>query len=131
MKILHATLKGKWFDMIASEEKKEEYRELKEYWGKRLINLPTEAHPDNIYDLMKQLSSLKLYPSAETCLKAFDAEFKHFDIIRFRNGYSKNARTMDIEFKGIDVGFGHTAWGATLADHYFIISLGKIISKNF
>ena len=27
-KILHLTLKKKWFDMIASGEKKEEYREM-------------------------------------------------------------------------------------------------------
>jgi hypothetical protein len=38
MKILHLTLKKKWFDMIASGEKKEEYREIKPYWIKRLNN---------------------------------------------------------------------------------------------
>ena len=36
MKILHLTLKKHWFDMIASGEKKEEYREIKPYWDKRL-----------------------------------------------------------------------------------------------
>ncbi len=36
MKILHLTLKKKWFDMIASGEKKEEYREIKPYWKTRL-----------------------------------------------------------------------------------------------
>jgi hypothetical protein len=36
MKILHLTLKKKWFDMIASGEKKEEYREIKQYWEDRL-----------------------------------------------------------------------------------------------
>jgi len=36
MKILHLTLKKKWFDMIASGEKKEEYREIKPYWIKRM-----------------------------------------------------------------------------------------------
>ena len=33
---LHLTLKRKWFDMIASGEKTEEYREIKPYWEKRL-----------------------------------------------------------------------------------------------
>jgi hypothetical protein len=37
MKILHLTLKKKWFDMIASGEKKEEYREVKDYWHSRLM----------------------------------------------------------------------------------------------
>lgn len=31
------TIKKKWFDMIASGEKTEEYREIKKYWTKRLI----------------------------------------------------------------------------------------------
>jgi hypothetical protein len=34
--ILRLTLKKKWFDMIASGEKKEEYREIKPYWIKRM-----------------------------------------------------------------------------------------------
>lgn len=38
MRVLHLTLKKKWFDMIASGEKKEEYREVKEYWEKRLMH---------------------------------------------------------------------------------------------
>ena len=32
MRVLHLTLKKKWFDMILSGEKKEEYREIKSYW---------------------------------------------------------------------------------------------------
>ncbi len=36
MKILHLTLKKKWFDLIASGEKKQEYRENKPYWQSRL-----------------------------------------------------------------------------------------------
>lgn len=31
-------IKKKWFDMIASGEKKEEYREVKEYYNKRFSN---------------------------------------------------------------------------------------------
>lgn len=33
---LHLVLKAKWFDMILTGEKKEEYREIKDYWTKRL-----------------------------------------------------------------------------------------------
>ena len=36
MKVLHLTLKRKWFDLIASGEKTTEYREYKPYWIKRL-----------------------------------------------------------------------------------------------
>ena len=36
MATLHLTLKKKWFDLIASGEKREGYREIKPYWNKRL-----------------------------------------------------------------------------------------------
>lgn len=38
MKILHLTLKKQWFDLIDADIKKEEYREIKPYWQKRLLN---------------------------------------------------------------------------------------------
>lgn len=37
-KILDLVLKGKWYDMIASGQKTEEYREIKPYWEKRLLD---------------------------------------------------------------------------------------------
>ena len=37
-KILYLNLKAKWYDMIESGFKKEEYREIKDYWIKRLDN---------------------------------------------------------------------------------------------
>jgi len=37
MKILHLTLKRKWFDLIASGKKPVDYREYKPYWVKRLV----------------------------------------------------------------------------------------------
>jgi hypothetical protein len=36
MDTLHLTLKKQWFDMISSGIKKEEYREIKPHWIKRL-----------------------------------------------------------------------------------------------
>ncbi len=36
MKILHLTLKKKWFNLIKDHVKIEEYREIKPYWNKRL-----------------------------------------------------------------------------------------------
>jgi len=38
LKILHLTLKKKWFDLIESGLKTEEYREIKPYWTKRFEN---------------------------------------------------------------------------------------------
>ena len=43
MTTLTLPLNRKWFDMIKSGVKKEEYREFNEYWNKRL--LWTAKHP--------------------------------------------------------------------------------------
>ena len=37
-RVLTLTMKGEWFHMIASGEKKEEYRIIKPYWNVRLEN---------------------------------------------------------------------------------------------
>jgi hypothetical protein len=37
--ILPLVLKGKWYDMIASGEKKEEYRDYKPFWKKRIFKV--------------------------------------------------------------------------------------------
>lgn len=41
IKILYLPLKAKWYDMQERGEKTEEYRELTEYWRKRLIDQET------------------------------------------------------------------------------------------
>jgi len=38
MKTIHLNLTSKWYDMIHSGEKREEYRELSQYWIVRLSN---------------------------------------------------------------------------------------------
>lgn len=50
MKILHLTLKRKWFDQIAMGIKKEEYRVIKAFWAKRLVGIfYDEVHFRNGY----------------------------------------------------------------------------------
>lgn len=73
MKTLHLTLKKKWFDMIASGEKKEEYREMKLYWINRLVEYEWYYEGTQFYD---------------------------FDIIVFKNGYDTNAPKIVVECLG-------------------------------
>lgn len=49
VRILHLTLKRKWFDLIAAGKKKVEYREMKPYWNKRLSREYDEIHFRNGY----------------------------------------------------------------------------------
>ena len=118
-RILHLNLKRKWFDMIASGEKKEEYRDIKHYWVSRLVDgLHPEKEPTDFSFLW------------EGMLWSMDTA-EHYDIIEFRNGYAKKAPTMQVECLNITDGFTKLKW----ADSYkptFVIKLGKILSiKNY
>ena len=46
--ILPLVLKKKWYDLIASGEKKEEYREDKPYWDVRIGNWLNKAQSKNL-----------------------------------------------------------------------------------
>ena len=98
-RILHLTLKRQWFNMISEGVKKEEYREIKDYWIMRL----------------KDISSKEPFH-----------DFIPYDKIIFKNGYAKNAPTMVVEFDGIRIGKGNTDWGAD-DEVYFCIKLGNIL----
>ena len=113
MSELHLTLKAKWFDMILSGKKKEEYREVKDYWIKRLAGIKGCGTGYNF---------ALLCSVANKC--------KQFDHIVFKNGYAKDARMMKIECKGINVDEGKKQWGAILKQRVFVIKLGKIIETR-
>lgn len=119
MKVLHLTLKKKWFDLIASGEKKEEYREIKPYWVSRLVD---ELHAEEKEGDFTFYWKGFLFSMASP---------QHYDVVEFKNGYGKNAPTMTIECLDIKDGFPKSNW----SDDYspcFIIKLGKILSiKNY
>lgn len=45
--ILPLVLNGEWYDMIASGEKKEEYRDAKRFWRTRISNVIYKAHNED------------------------------------------------------------------------------------
>lgn len=103
MKILELPLKSEWYLMIESGVKKEEYREIKPYWNKRLVgdDTPLFSHRNS-----NQQSNVKDYTHA-----------------RFRYGYTK--RTMLFKIKDIVIGRGNPKWGAPTDKDVFIIILGE------
>jgi len=115
-RMLHLTLTKKWFGMILSGEKKEEYREQKIFWYSRLCKMVVPLNCE--------------IGNHEVCTHAPEDKFIHFDFIEFRNGYSKDAPTMTVECKGVTTGTGRPEWGAP-SHPVFIIKLGDILeTKN-
>lgn len=117
-KTLHLNLKKQWFDMIDSGDKKEEYRALTPYWAKRL----TKLHNFEYIEGMEK-----------SLIRDNKVIFVHdkYDTVTFSHGYSKDRKQIVLKLKEIHIGSGSSYWGAVDGEKYFIISLGKIISRNF
>lgn len=117
MIILDLILKGKWYDMIASGEKPEEYREIKSYWIKRIMKCYKWCGVNPVTNI-----SRCLFP--KQCINTYDfcnisGGFTH---VRFHRGYTST--TMLFECNGITIGKGNPAWGAPTDREVFIIKLG-------
>ena len=88
--------------MIENGEKKEEYREPKRYWLKRIFNIEN--------------NTLKIGESYPT----------DFSLVKFSLGYTK--RKMLFELKEIAYNYGKEPWGAEKGKPYIVIFLGKRIN---
>ena len=103
MKVLALHLKKKWFDMIKSGVKKEEYREFNEFWIKR-------------FTWTNRYSKEQINPINGTIL---------FDKIIFTLGYpKKDDKERRLEFKNpkIRIDKGLPEWGAEPGKLYFVIT---------
>lgn len=102
--MLFLPIKAKWLKMIIEGTKKEEYREIKEYWHKRLT---TE----------------KICSSVLTEIKKGKKEYC-FEVI-LRNGYSNEAPMARVVVY-LSKGFGKTEWGAPENKRVYILNIVKI-----
>ena len=98
-KILHLPLKKQWYNMIESGEKREEYREIKPYWNKRLMG-------NTIGPLFSHRNGYET------------VNVNGYTHVCFHYGYTK--RTMMFEIVDIIIGRGKTEWGAPEKDVYII-----------
>ena len=101
--MLTLPIKKKWFDMILSEKKKEEYREIKPYYTTRFKNI--------------HLLSYNELPELWT------------EEIVFKNGYSSSSPS----FTGVvrlTVGTGKPEWGAEPGKEYYVLKIIEIKNIN-
>lgn len=103
MKVLTLTIKKKWYDMILSGEKKEEYRDIKKYYEKRFQTIFGCGY----------MSGLKKECPKET--------------IRFRNGYREDSPSFVAECT-LKTGEGRQEWGAEKGKKYFIIEIHRVFT---
>lgn len=121
MKVLDLSLKHCWYDMIASGEKTEEYRDLRPYYANRLLygcSLGVKEYWETIFENAKT----KAWFKPEMLLRDYGS--RYYDAVRFHRGQGSPV-TMLVECLGIEIGKGKPEWGAPEDKEVFIIKLGK------
>lgn len=121
--MLTLPIKKKWFDMILSGEKKEEYRTINDYYETRFMNLfgailivPTSIFRHTKYEILQGNDvpkEIREEPIQEIC---------------FRNGYSKTSPSF-IAKCTLSVGTGKEEWGAEKDKEYFVLTINEIVGK--
>lgn len=102
-------IKKKWYGMILSGEKTEEYREIKPYYDNRL---PKEF---GFFREGEKLIKGNIYPPVDLSEKK----------IVFRNGYSKNSPSIETVCS-LSIGTGNPEWGAEPGVKYYVLHIKKI-----
>lgn len=122
------TLKKKWFYMIKSGEKKEEYREITDFWARRLIECKYEMDSQVLDEMVSDLKApYDRHNGPQEVLNFFNCKLKTFNTIAFRNGYQKNAPKFEIKVNYFIINTGVEEWGAEPDKYYFTFGLGDII----
>lgn len=104
--------------MILSGEKKEEYREIKEYYETRFQNLfgAVTIYPSSIFSDRSEYELLQGEAVPEEIRKDSMQE------IIFRNGYSKDSKAIKARCK-LRIGKGRPEWGAEPDKQYYILEI--------
>lgn len=102
-------IKKKWFDMVRSGEKTEEYRELKPYYIVRFLKALgfPKTEQESVMELLQKMEAKKPLT------------------ILFRNGYSKTSPSFLAECY-LSIGKGKEKWGAVLECEYFILRIARV-----
>ena len=106
-------IKKKWFDMIKSGEKKEEYREIKPYWTSRFN-----------HEFDKMLNSIVPH-NVERDLRKYPLWLSVF----LRNGYAKYSPTIECRCK-LRIGQGNPEWGAEPNKEYYILDILEVTNDK-
>lgn len=111
MEDITLTLKKKWFDLILSGQKLEEYREIKPYWIRRLLGNWQDYDEKSVFR-----KGDYMMPFGVTA-------------ITFKNGYSRNARRFTIEWKGLEVKEPNPEWvsDGESGKLFFALKLGRVL----
>lgn len=131
---LRLPVKAKWFHMMKVNIKLEDYREINDYWCRRLLEVDEEVEYAVWQELIEDLANPKRkHEDVYQCLSFFGVRFKKFDFNIITLGYPKhgdNHRILKFKHKGIEIRTGKPEWGAELNKVYFVVMHEAITTQG-
>ena len=127
MRALQLVLKKKWFDMIASGEKREEYREIKPHWMKHFMRCYSKEKC--LAGECGEIIQGKTWPCYAGIHNKYCNKFCGWDNVTFYHGYATDRPSMTFSVDRIDVGTGNPEWGAEPGKKYFVIKLKERLDQ--
>ena len=128
---LQLSLKSKWFEMTKAGIKKEDYREINEYWFKRIIFNYKKVFKYCTGHEWDSCQCRDEYIKLIIDRKRTMIAAKPFDCNVMTLGYPKSTdteRILKLEHKGIEIRTGNPEWGAEPNKLYFVIMHGAILA---
>ena len=110
-------IKKKWFDMILSGEKKEEYREIKPYYEARFSRCFLGD------------TSLLVGGKKGKLNEWLFTEIKFCKPVKFRNGYSSKSPYFIAKCQ-LTIGKGKPEWGAEPGKEYYVLRILEIHDRK-
>lgn len=128
-KNLQMSLKRKWFEMTKAGIKPEDYRDINDYWCRRLLYIEEYMEHGIWNEMIEDLSNTnRRHENINECMKFFDVKFKQFDYNIMTLGYPSkddHDRILKLPHTGIEIRTGNPDWGAKPGKLYFVIKHGK------
>lgn len=129
---LQLSLKRKWFDMTKPDGKTEDYREINEYWLKRLfektefaVTKPELIKMGLLEVINNKMQVNELYDYMGWGVKTFDKNIMTLGYPK-RNDFD---RIKIFYHEGIEIATGREEWGAEQNKLYFVIKHGEPCKK--
>lgn len=127
---INLVLIEKWFFMILSREKREEYRKITPYWCNVFLRIAGKRKSRSFWSSYFNFDE-KQIPATGLRKLQFDLNSGLIKFIQIRNvifshGYKTDRDQFEIKCLNISIGEGLKHWGAKKDQKYFVISLGKI-----
>lgn len=97
-KVLTLVVSKEWFDMIAAGRKTEEYREIKPYWVRRILDMSKAKVGADTISLALQYDVIR---DRKDIFKEYGKALTH---VLFINGYRKDSPRIEKEIESITIG---------------------------